>query len=120
MPKVLIAIKSELLCQRLAASLTEYDLQLCHTGGEALRQMECLQPDVLLLDLGLPDMGGLTVLQTSPFKPRIVLAFADYADDAVLTQAAELGVQSVILLPCSARYVRALLEALTENALLAD
>ena len=34
-----------------------------HTGAEALAQVEQLQPDLVLLDIYLPDMSGLEVLQ---------------------------------------------------------
>ena len=34
-----------------------------HAGGEALRDVEQLQPDLVLLDIYLPDMSGLEVLQ---------------------------------------------------------
>jgi len=34
-----------------------------HTGGEALQSVGHLQPDLVLLDIYLPDMSGLEVLQ---------------------------------------------------------
>jgi DNA-binding NarL/FixJ family response regulator len=40
------------------------------TGKEALGLVEVLKPDVLLLDLELPDMRGLAVLRQSKAMPR--------------------------------------------------
>ena len=120
MPKVLIVIKSHMLRQRLSDALTEYDLHICHTGKDALAQTERLHPDILLLDLRLTDMLGFTLLEKASFKPRIILAFTDYVDDDVLTQAAKFGIHSVILLPCSVRYVQEQLDRLIERALFAD
>ena len=34
-----------------------------HTGGEALREVASLKPDLVLLDIYLPDMNGLEVLR---------------------------------------------------------
>jgi response regulator of citrate/malate metabolism len=36
---------------------------VAHTGAEALAQVEQLRPDLVLLDIYLPDMSGLAVLQ---------------------------------------------------------
>lgn len=118
--KVLIAMKSELLARRLADALTEYDLHVCHTGKEALTKTETLRPDILLLDLQLSDMTGFALLEQLRCKPRIMFGFTVFADDMVLKKAAELGIQSLFLLPCSVRAVRQQLDALTEKALFAE
>jgi DNA-binding NarL/FixJ family response regulator len=59
------------------------------TGAEALRQAADLQPDLLLVDIALPDVNGLEVarkIKAGPHPPRVVvLAFnegAAYADAA--------------------------------------
>src|SRR5436190_23139017 len=39
-----------------------YAVSTASSGGEALRMLEANPPDVLLLDLRLPDMTGLEVL----------------------------------------------------------
>ena len=40
-----------------------YQVTSAHTGTDGLKLIESLKPDVVLLDLGLPDMDGLEVLQ---------------------------------------------------------
>src|SRR5262245_1263285 len=40
-----------------------YEVETVGTGGDALRQAAAHPPDVVLLDLGLPDMDGLAVVQ---------------------------------------------------------
>lgn len=113
-------MKSELLARRLADALTEYDLHFCRTGKETLMLTETLCPDILLLDLGFPDMPGFALLEKAGHKPRIMFGFTVFADDMVLKKAAKLGIQSLFLLPCSVRSVRQQLDALTEKALFAE
>jgi DNA-binding NtrC family response regulator len=40
----------------------QYEVRTCATGKEALRLVPALAPDLVLLDIGLPDIGGLDVL----------------------------------------------------------
>jgi CheY-like chemotaxis protein len=35
-----------------------HDVRTAHTGAEALRVFDSFTPDVVLLDIGLPDMNG--------------------------------------------------------------
>ena len=61
---LILAIEDEAPIRRfLRASLTGngYRLEEAATGGEGLALAATLQPDVVLLDLGLPDMDGLEV-----------------------------------------------------------
>lgn len=46
-----------------------------HDGNEALAQAERLRPDLVLLDIVMPGMGGFETaraLKTGPYPPRIV------------------------------------------------
>ncbi len=68
-------------------------------GPAALRQVEQLQPDVLLLDLELPEMDGVAVLeqlQQLPKPPR-VLVFTAFDTDERIVQAVRAGAQGYLL-----------------------
>lgn len=116
MSKVLIAIKSKVFTDLLSLSLPQYDIHICHTGSDAFEQIEFLHPDILLLDLMLPDMDGITVLRKSVFKPHVILALTNLATPAVLQAAANAGVQDMILIPCTIRHIIEHLNALIEKA----
>ena len=50
-----------LLVRRLTSR--GFEAQACHSGAEALALIECRTPDVVLLDVDMPVMNGLQVLQ---------------------------------------------------------
>jgi two-component system, OmpR family, KDP operon response regulator KdpE len=54
-----------------------HDVTTATSGAEAVRQADLLQPDVMLLDLGLPDQDGKAVIRTIRIKhdvPIIVIS----------------------------------------------
>ena len=114
--KLLIAVKLEILADSLAASLHQYDIHICSTGTDALAMLETLRPEILLLDLSLPGMDGLTLLRRSHYKPMYILALTNLATPAVLQAAAVAGVQDMILIPCTIRCITEHLNALIEKA----
>ena len=78
--------------------------------------LEALRPDILILDLALPYMDGLTVLRRSGFRPPIILALTNIITPVVLQAAAAAGIQDMILIPCTVYYIKVRLEALIEKA----
>ena len=72
----------------------DYDLSFVKTGHEAIKQAEKLVPNLILLDLMLPDIDGLEVcrrLKASPHTESIPVIFItsmdDGADEALAFQA---------------------------------
>jgi DNA-binding NarL/FixJ family response regulator len=69
------------------------------SGAEALRLVQTMTPDVLLLDLALPDMSGLDVLRRlheADSAVRVVLLTAS-ADRQQSTDAMRLGARGLVL-----------------------
>lgn len=114
--KLLIAIRSEILTKRLVSALSQYEVHTCNNGTEALAMLEAHHPDVLIIDLCLPVMDGLTVLEKTNFLPPAVLALTTLASQPVLDAAAQAGVQDVVLLPCAFQHLMKHLNALIEKA----
>ena len=49
------------LCQRL--QIRNFDATCVHSGGEGLAVLNEIKPEVVILDLKMPDMDGLDVLE---------------------------------------------------------
>lgn len=114
--KLLIAVKSEIIADSLASALSMYDIHICDTGPDALAMLETHRPDALILDLTLPIVDGLTVLRKTGFRPRIILALTNLVNTAVLQAATDVGVQGIILIPCTIKHIIKQLNALIEKA----
>ncbi len=69
------------------------------TGQEAVKQVEALQPDIVLLDIHLPDLDGLTVLRQlkvmQPF-PRVLIVTM-HEDVTMINQAIDAGAVGYVL-----------------------
>jgi two-component system nitrate/nitrite response regulator NarP len=77
------------------------------SGEETLAEVERLKPDILLLDLKMPQGGGMEVLRklrASPGGPRIVVLTAGI-DDGSLMEARALGVDGLVLKNSDPAYV---------------
>ncbi len=68
-------------------------------GLETLAQAEALQPDVILLDLSMPRLGGLTILrQLHDCAPEAqVLVLTMHADEAYLREALRQGAAGYVV-----------------------
>ena len=100
MYKLLIADSSEPYADILAGVLEkEFDLQVCQDGETALEQLLNFQPDALIINLMLPFKDGLTVLQETAHKPRVILAITPFMNTYIQQSAADLGVQYLTILP---------------------
>ena len=64
--KVLVVEDEKGISGFIRAILTAngYDVILAHTGAEAFSMISSHCPDLIVLDLGLPDMDGIEVLRS--------------------------------------------------------
>jgi CheY-like chemotaxis protein len=63
-----------------------YEVELAGGGEEALKKLRTSKPDLITLDLKMPDMGGLEVLERIREKDKdlpvvICTAYGDYKQD---------------------------------------
>lgn len=68
-------------------------------GECALNQVRIFKPDVLLLDLAMPGMDGISVLETAraEFPQLLIIIVTSYKDKAYLDKALELGANGFVL-----------------------
>ncbi len=88
------------------------------TGTSALTQLKHLQPDLLLLDLEMPGMDGLTVLKEMAHLQLDTLAviLTSYDDDAYLEKALDLGARAYVLKDEAGDSLKACLDAVCTGA----
>jgi len=101
--KVLVVDDHPVAQAGLALFLQSYsDMRLVgtvSTGYEAKAFCEHLQPDVILMDMKLPDMEGVTAIQLIREEhPRIkVIAFSTFADGELVERAVQAGASGYLL-----------------------
>lgn len=116
--KLLIAEGTEAFGMALVDILGDaYRIRICREGNEALELMRTFQPDLVLLDLMLPGLDGITILEravASGVRPT-VLATTCFDSEYTLEQAAQLGVCYVMKKPCDLRATVARLSDLNQR-----
>jgi response regulator of citrate/malate metabolism len=89
-----------------------------HSGAEAIKSVERLQPDLLLLDIYLPDMSGLAVLQHLRWDPQTdvdVIVVSAATDVDSVKQALRGGVVHYLIKPFRYQDLRERLEHYAER-----
>src|SRR6202163_5037657 len=68
-------------------------------GAECIQMLDKLKPDILLLDLRMPDKNGLAVLEEVDFDtlPTRVIVLTAAEDDRDVVRAMRLGARGVVL-----------------------
>ena len=102
MTRVLVVDDDAALARALAINLKArgYDVAVAHTGRDALEGLAKLHPDVVVLDLGLPDLDGLDVLHGVRGwndVPVVVLSARTTSDEKV--DALDAGADDYVTMP---------------------
>ena len=102
MTKVLVVDDEPQIRRALSLNLgaRAFEVIEATTGEDALAAVRTEAPDVLLLDLGLPDLDGLTVLgQLREWSDVAVIVLTARDDEASRLQAFELGADDYVTKP---------------------
>ncbi|MBA3340547.1 MAG: response regulator [Gemmatimonadaceae bacterium] len=87
---------------RVLLEASGYDVTVAATASEAIAWPDGSPPDVMLLDLTLPDGDGLTViggLAARGLRPRATLAMTGHGDTATRERCASAGCDAVLVKP---------------------
>jgi two-component system response regulator RegX3 len=113
-PRILLVEDEEAITEPLAEALQRegFEATIASTAGEALERARTASPDLVLLDIGLPDASGLDVareLRRDSQVPIIMLTARGSEADRVA--GLELGADDYVVKPFSAREVTARVRA---------
>src|SRR6204780_1840129 len=119
--RILLADDHEIVRRGLSSLLQKHEgWEICgeaSDGREALELAKRLKPDVIILDIGMPNLNGLSttrqMLQHDPNFKIIVLTITD--SDQVIREALDAGARGFVLKSDAARDLEAAVDALQHN-----
>ena len=102
MSKVLIVEDETLLSDAYAMVLSHngYTTEVAANGIEALQKIEAFQPDIVLLDLLMPKMDGITFLKTYQRNPATspqIIVYSNLFDSKKEEEVKSLGAVGIVL-----------------------
>jgi len=118
-PRILVIDDEESIRRALKSilSVRKYEVSLASTGVEGINQAIETNPELVILDLSLPDMDGIEVcreLRTWMSSPVLILSVRANESDKV--QALDLGADDYLTKPFSAGELLARMRALLRRA----
>lgn len=101
---VLIVDDSLLICNQIRLALKEEDINICeaHTGQEAVEQIKQHQPDLILLDVVLPDADGYELygtLKEADQKNAVIIFLTSKSSDEDVVRGFSVGACDYIKKP---------------------
>ena len=86
-----------------------YQPLVADTGSAALGWVSATRPDLILLDLGLPDMAGETVIESVKTDPRTrhipIIVQTAFASDDRTERAFEAGADEILVKPINLKII---------------
>lgn len=102
-PRLLIANSSPEFCRSMAAAFRDFaDTNCCCSGRQALSQLRAQPYQLMLLDLSLPELDGLTVLRTAQAEDILpaTLVTLDLRSPYVSNALSQLRISYAMVHPC--------------------
>lgn len=104
-PKIVRFVKTSL-------NLAGFNLLVAENGAEALKIIDEQEPDLVILDLGLPDMDGFDVLeQVREYSTMPIVILTARDDERHKVRGLELGADDYLTKPFAARELEARIAA---------
>ena len=103
MAKILIVDDESGIVDEVKDFFTEegFEVHTADSGGDGIVMVEKIKPDILILDMKLPDISGIEVLKVSKEKsPHTkVIVVTGYVEQSLIDKAEELGRDSFLQKP---------------------
>jgi DNA-binding NarL/FixJ family response regulator len=119
--RILIADDHDVMREGTRAVIErEQDWQVCglaSTGREAVAQASKLQPDIIIMDMTMPELNGLdAAVQIKRLLPRTeILMFTGHETDSLIREAFEAGVKSFIFKSEAHHYLVEAIQSLSRH-----
>jgi len=101
------------LCRGLLSG--DFDVRLAKSGTLALDALAKLRPDVILLDIEMPDMSGFEVMTEINMRPELenvpVIFVTSHATEKLVVKAVQHGVVDYLVKPFEAELLRSKIQA---------
>jgi two-component system KDP operon response regulator KdpE len=108
-PQILRALRINLVAR-------QYEVVTADSGGEALKQAADARPDLVVLDLGLPDLDGVDVIRKlRAWTPVPILVLSGRADARGKVEALDAGADDYVTKPFSVDELLARVRAVTRR-----
>ena len=102
-----------------ALVLMGHDVRVAHSGQAGIQLIESFQPDVVLCDLGLPDMDGFSLARRvcgdARLNPTYMVALSGYAHPGDIARAFDAGFQRHLAKPPQLDELDALISSVPER-----
>ncbi len=113
MARILVVDDDENIVQFLTSFLSKkgYELSSCMNGSTALEMIQNTKPDVVLLDIMMPGIGGIDALKViKKTDPNIgVIMITGLLDEEIAKRTLELGAYDYIVKPFDLNYLQTVL-----------
>ena len=121
--KVLIVDDEAALADAMAEALERagYDVVTANSGAEGLRTLERVEPSIILTDLKMEGMDGLTLLKQakSDFQDIEVVVITGHGDVQTAVEAMRAGAANYVQKPVGLEELRAMVDKAAEHSRLA-
>lgn len=104
MPKVLVVEDNVDLCRMYERLFIfrKYEVEIAYNGKEGLEKVKSFKPDVVLLDIMMPEMSGTEVLRTLKSNPEtskipVVIMLTNIDQDETVKETLDLGAVSYMV-----------------------
>ena len=103
MKKILIVEDEQIIIDLLQKKITEegYEVFIAKDGEEGLKAMRETKPDLVLLDIVMPKMGGLEVMEEAQKEPELkkipIIVISNSGQPVELDRAQKLGARDWLI-----------------------
>lgn len=108
----IVKILEKIICDRDLGTVVGYSLQ----GWEGLEEIQCLNPDIVLVDLFIPGVDGLSIVKTAKtVRPEMqFIMISQVSSKNMIEKAYENGVEFYIQKPINAVEIETIIKRVSE------